>query len=261
MVAALVDSRPAGVGDVASDLAIALDPTLILERMGMDADPWQAQLLRSNKKRILINCHRQSGKSLAAAVLAVHTAVYQPRSLVLLVSRALRQSQEVFRKCLDAYNALNHAAPPEAESALRLELENGSRIISLPGTEETIRGYSGVTLLIIDEASRVKDTLYKSVRPMLAVSGGRLIAPSTPYFTRGWWFEAWRSSEPWERYEVLATECARIEPAFLEEERRTLGEAWFNQEYLCEFVDAQTQAFRREDIDRAFEEEVEAWQL
>jgi hypothetical protein len=47
----------------------------------------------------------------------------------------------------------------------------------------------------------------------------------------------------------------------LAEERRTLGEWWFEQEYMCRFLDAETQAFRREDIDRAFEEEVQAWEL
>ena len=43
--------------------------------------------------------------------------------------------------------------------------------------------------------------------------------------------------------------------------QRVIGEFWYRQEFLCEFLDAETQAFRREDVDRAFEEEVEAWQL
>jgi hypothetical protein len=56
-----------------------------------------------------------------------------------------------------------------------LTLSNGARIIALPGKEETIRGFSGVTLLVIDEAARVLDDLYQACRPMLAVSGGRII--------------------------------------------------------------------------------------
>src|SRR5262249_31837391 len=135
------------------------------------------------------------------------------------------------------------------------------RIVALPGKEETVRSFSGVRLLVIDEAARVPDALYLSVRPMLAVSAGRLVALSTPYGARGWWFEAWRSDEPWERCEVAATACPRISPAFLEEERRTLGEWWYRQEYGCEFMDAQTAAFRREDVERAFRDEVEAWAL
>ena len=45
------------------------------------------------------------------------------------------------------------------------------------------------------------------------------------------------------------------------EERRSMGEWWFAQEYGCEFLDAETQPFGREDVERAFEEEVEAWAL
>jgi hypothetical protein len=142
-----------------------------------------------------------------------------------------------------------------------LELGNGSRILSLPGKEGTIRGYSGVSLLVVDEAARVPDTLYFSVRPMLAVGNGRLIALSTPFGTRGWWYEAWRSNEAWERYTITAKQCPRITSEFLEEERRTLGEWWFRQEYFCEFLDSETQAFSRELIERAFYDGVETWTL
>ena len=135
------------------------------------------------------------------ALLAAHTALYDPGALVLLLSPTQRQSHELFRKALDAYRAIPTAIPIVQESALRLELANGSRIVCLPGKEETVRGFSGVRLLAVDEAARVPDALYYSVRPMLAVSGGRLVALSTPFGTRGWWYDAWGSDEPWERYQ------------------------------------------------------------
>jgi hypothetical protein len=245
----------------ATDLAMALDPARIMGAIGLTADPWQAKLLRSDSPRLLLNCARQTGKSKVIAALAVHTALYRPPALILLLSPSLRQSQELYRKVASFYSVLAGQAPAEAESTLRLELQNGSRIISLPGNETTIRGYSGVALLVIDEAARVADDLYASVRPMLAVSGGRLAALSTPFGTRGWWYEAWRSAEPWQRYEVPATDCARIPPDFLAEEKRNLGEWWYRQEYFCDFLDAQSSAFRREDIDRAFAQRIETWQL
>ena len=64
-------------------------------------------------------------------------------------------------------------------------------MVALPGNEMTTRGYSDVGLLVVDEASRVSDELYYSIRPMLAVSGGRLIALSTPWGARGWFHAAW----------------------------------------------------------------------
>jgi len=241
---------------IAADLALALDAVRLAERAGLVPDAWQAQVLRSTAPRQLLNASRQSGKSTVVAALAVHTAVYERDSLTLLLSPSLRQSQELFKKCLAVYRTLDQPVPPEAESALRLELANGSRIVSLPGTEGTIRGYSGVRLLAVDEASRVADPLYYAIRPMLAVSGGRLVALSTPFGTRGWWYEAWRSAEPWERYEVPATTCPRIPAAFLAEERASMGEWWYEQEYCCRFMDAQDAVFRADDITAAFSPDV-----
>ena len=246
---------------IAADLAHALDPVLLAHRAGVEPDPWQARALRSTAPRMLLNASRQSGKSTTVALMTVHTALYRPGSLCLMLSPTQRQSGELFRKAKGLYGALGHAERPLEETALSLRLANGSRILSLPGKEETVRGYSAVALLCIDEASRVPDALYMSVRPMLAVSGGRLVALSTPFGTRGWWYEAWRSDEPWERFEVPAEQCPRIAPDFLEEERRTMGEFWYRQEYGCEFLDALTQAFRREDVERAFREEAHTWAL
>jgi len=247
---------------IASDLARALDPVLLAEQVGIVPDPWQANVLRSMASRLLLNCSRQSGKSTITSILALHTALYTSGSLVLLLSPSLRQSGELFKKALGVYKDLGRPVAPESETALTLTLDNGSRIVSLPGSKDgNIRGYSGVNLLVIDEAAWVAESLYMSVRPMLAVSGGRMLALSTPHGTRGWFYEAWRGVEPWERYEVPATLCPRISPAFLAEEKRSMGDWWFQQEYGCTFSEAETQAFRREDVERAFREDLEEWDL
>jgi hypothetical protein len=245
--------------DLVEDFRRAIDPTQMALAAGITPDSWQSSFLRSQSDRILLNCSRQVGKSTTTATLATHTAIYEPNSLTLLLSPSLRQSQELFRKCLEVYRALDRPIPADAENALSLELESGSRIVSLPGKEGTIRGMSGVRLLIIDEASKVPDGLYKSVRPMLAVSNGRLVLLSSPFGTRGFFWESWKNRANWDYYEVPATQCPRITPEFLEEEKETLGEWWFEQEYMCRFLDAQTAAFRSEDIDRLIKPEVEVW--
>jgi len=209
---------------------------------------------------MLLNASRQSGKSTTVALLNVHTALYVPGSLCLMLSPTLRQSGELFRRAKQLMGWAKPDRMPE-ETALSLRLANGSRIVSLPGQESTVRGYSSVNLLSIDEASRVPDELYMACRPMLAVSGGRLVAMSTPFGTRGWWYEAWRSNDPWQRFEVPAERCPRISVEFLHEERRTIGEWWYRQEYGCEFLDAQSAAFTRDEIDRAFKEDIESWAL
>jgi len=238
---------------VARDLALALDPALLMEQAGFLPDHWQQQVLRSASKRQLLLCSRQSGKSTVIASMAMHEALYHAPCLILLLSRALRQSQELFRKVLDVYRALGETVEPEAETALGLELTNGSRIISLPGKEETVRSYSGVRLLVIDEASRVPDALYYSVRPMLAVSGGKLVCLTTPFGKRGFFYEEWEKGQGWERTKITADQCPRISKEFLAEELRTIGQWWYEQEYFCQFVETNDQFFSYASIQGAID--------
>src|ERR671916_2087683 len=195
---------------LSEDLWLALDRAAFARALGLEPDPWQERLLRSGSDRVLLNCCRQSGKSTMTAVIALHRALYHPGSLILCLAPALRQSQELFGKVLGFYRDLDRPILAQAERKLSLELENESRIVTLPGTEKTIRGFSGAALLIVDEASRVADELYFATRPMLAVSGGSLMMLSTPYGKRGMFYEEWSQGEGWECYEVPALECPRI---------------------------------------------------
>jgi hypothetical protein len=102
---------------------------------------------------------------------------------------------------------------------------------------------------IIDEASRVTDDLYATIRPMLAVSQGSLIAMSTPWGRAGWWFAAWHSDEPWERVFITAEQCPRISAEFLTEEKKAMPERFFRQEFFGEFLDTLDQVFRSEDLE------------
>lgn len=241
---------------LANDLSLALDPALLMQELGVAPDPWQQQFLRSKAQRQILLCTRQAGKSTTTSVIALHEALYTPDALVLLLSPSLRQSQELFRKVLTTYRSIP-TVPSRMESALRLELENGSRIVSLPGKEETVRGFSGVSLLIVDEASRVSDELYYSIRPMLAVSGGRLVCLSTPFGKRGFFFDEWQKGQNWERIKITAHDCPRISEEFLDEERNALGDYWFRQEYLCEFLETEDQVFSHDLIASAFSNDVE----
>jgi hypothetical protein len=215
---------------------------------GSDPDPWQIEVLRSDNPRILLNNCRQSGKSTVSAIAGLWEAIFRPPALILLVSASLRQAQELGKKLFDAYRALGKPVSAEAENRLSLELANGSRIVCLPAKEGTVRGFSGSRLIIVDEAARVPDNLYHAVRPMLAVSGGRLIALSTPFGKRGWWYDAWQNGDEWQRVRITAEQCPRISPAFLEEERRVLPWFVFQAEYMGEFLDAEFQVFRTEDV-------------
>jgi hypothetical protein len=206
-----------------------------MRKLGLEPDPWQTEVLETSHRRLLLNCCRQAGKSTTVAVLGLVEAIFVPGTRVLLLSRSHRQSTELFRIVIDYFLCLG--SPFLARrTAHELDLTNHSRIVCLPCKEETIRGYSDISLLIIDEAARVPDDLYRAVRPMLAVSGGRLICLSTPYGKHGFFWDAWANGgADWCRIEVPAERVSRIRPEFLAEERRALGESWFRQEYGCSF--------------------------
>lgn len=241
---------------VAQDLALALDRVAFARAVGIEEpDDWQEKLLRSESSRVLLNCCRQSGKSTTSAVLALHRALYFPGSLILCLAPALRQSQELFGKIAGGYRELDRPVPAEGERKLSLELENGSRIITLPGTERTVRGFSGAALLLVDEASRVADDLYYSIRPMLAVSGGSLVMLSTPFGRRGIFHEAWTGGSEWERYEATASDCPRISEEFLLEEQAALPARVYRQEYECSFEEEMGAVFSTEEIEGAFDDE------
>lgn len=267
------------MGGIFTTWACALDPVRFAHACGVTLDDWQRDVLLSTAPRLLMACSRQSGKSLVAALLALHTAVYTDGATVLCLSPSLRQSQELFRKVLTLLAQATSATsvsgvrgalsiPTVAETALTLTLTNHSRILALPGSAATVRGFSAVTLLILDEAAHVSAELYYSMLPVLAVSGGRLVLLSSCYGKRGIFWEAWREPAngepeliPWHKVRVPATQCPRIPAAFLAEQERIMGRWWFRSEYLAEFLDAHTAAFREEDIERAFSEDYQVWDL
>ena len=223
------------------------------ERLDFYPDETQARMVTSTANRGILNCTRQWGKSTISAAMAVHRAQCGPGSLVIVVSPSARQSGEFLRKAKAFAMKLGIKPRGDGANELSMLFPNKSRIVGLPGSEATVRGFSSVALLLIDEASRVPDPLYKAVRPFLAVGGGALWLMSTPFGKRGFFYEEWaHGGDRWERLEVPATQCPRIPKDFLEDERASMGDRWFRQEYLCEFEDTGGSVFNLDVVERAF---------
>jgi hypothetical protein len=234
------------------DISMELDPARLAARARIQLDPWQADVMRFSGRQLILNCHRQSGKSTVVALKALHAALYA-KALVLLLSPSLRQSKELFRKVTDIYRALDRPLPPTTDNSLELELAGGGRIVSLPGTEATIRGFSAPKLIIMDEASKIPGVLHTAVRPMLAVSRGTLALLSTPYGRRGFFHQEWTAGGPnWKRVLRTADQCPRITAEWLEEEKLHMEDWEFQQEYMCVFADTAGQFFSEAEIEAAF---------
>ncbi len=239
-------------------LAMALNADLWWQSVsGQTLDSWQKEFLTCSKDMLCLAA-RQSGKSWMSAVKSVHRALYYPNSLVLILSPSLRQSGELGRKCQDVCSWAR--LKTESESALQIQFSNRSRIINLPGTEATVRGYSAANLLIVDESARVPDELVYSVRPMLAVSNGQLIAITTPWIRAGWFYEAYSGeSQQWHRMKVTVDQNPRISAEFLEAERLAMPEAMFNAEYYCKWLDSNSSLFNESDILKCESESIAMW--
>jgi hypothetical protein len=245
--------------DLASDLICALDPVAFCkDRLGFTPDPWQARALSSTANSLALNCARQTGKSSTAGAKATHVAVYEPGSLVLLISPTLRQSRELFAKIMVFIKGLQPAEVLEEDNKSSCTLANNSRIVSLPGEPATARGFSAPRLIIEDEAAWVDDEMHVAIKPMLAVSRGQLWVMSTPFGQRGHFHDIWTNGGPsWERIKVAARECPRIDAAFLERERSQLGDWRFRQEYENQFVSTDDQLFGYDLIMSAFDDSVQ----
>lgn len=213
------------------------DPVLFAQdKLGFTPDEQQRAVLTAQNKRIIICASRQWGKSTVTAAKAIHHAWFHPNTLVLVLSPSERQSAEFIRKMEGFARSLGVKIKGDGDNPCSLLLPNGTRIVGLPGSEATNRGFSAPSLVLIDEAARVDDGLYFAIRPMLAVSQGQIILMSTPFGQRGFFYEEW-SKQPsdWLKISVPANQCKRIPAHFLAEELNRLSTRFFQQEYMCQF--------------------------
>jgi hypothetical protein len=129
-------------------------------------------LVRTGAEGEAVLCEREDiyGVSGGVAIRAIHQAVHCPGSLTIVAAPTERQSAESIRKAAGFLRKLDIRPRGDGDNKISLLLPNGSRIVGLPGDADTTRGFSNVSLLLIDEASRVPDEFYESLRPMLAAN-------------------------------------------------------------------------------------------
>ena len=242
----------------------ALSPLVFAQHiLGFQPDEHQARVLERaiDFRQIGLNCSRQWGKSTVAAVLAVWRLITQPNSTILIIGPSGRQSGETLKKVREFLSRLNLHTRGDGVNRNSIVLANASRIVGLPAKEDTVRGFSAVSLLIVDEASRVPDEVYLALRPSLAVSQGDIILLSTPRGRRGFFYRemtAEDTQQQWFRHTGAVTECKRIPEEFLAKER-SRGEAYYKQEYLCEFVESGRYLFDEALVNGMEKQDLDAW--
>jgi hypothetical protein len=243
--------------DLANDLALALSPDLLFEKcVGSSPDPWQSAVIDDGDwKKLLLNITRQGGKSTVGGVLALKEFLFNPGSTTVILSPSLRQSGDILRRVNHFYHRVSDA-PLTAESATRLESQTGSSILSLPASEQTIRGVPRVSLLILDECARIPRELIAAARPMQAIAkGARVLGMSTPDGMANYFADQWHKGIGWKRLQVTADDVTRISREFLAEQLAELGPQIFEQEFRGSFLTyASGQMFPTQLVEAAFDD-------
>ena len=244
-------------------VADMLEPEELMQRLGLEPDRHQLAILKSRRPRLLLNCCRQFGKSTITAVKAVHHAMTQEGATVLIGAPTERQAAELVDKCAGYLRKLEVEFQNDRRHRAGLVLrETGARILGLPNSESSTRGYAA-TFLIIDEAARVPDEVYTALRPTLAAAKAQDEAPlwllSTPGAAAGFFHGFATDPEgaaDFERFHFTVHDCARIGAATVEQLRRELPPEQFARECMAEFGATQGSMFAPAEIAGAVSKEV-----
>jgi len=134
-----------------AELERSLDPAARLHHwIGHEPDPWQIDAFTTQATEVALRVGRQAGKTSVLAARSVEE-LHIPESLTICVAPAERQAKIIAR---EIGRQLKRTELVITRSTLtELEMSNGARVVALPSTSDTIRGYPSVSCLIIDECA------------------------------------------------------------------------------------------------------------
>lgn len=269
------------------DIIMALDPASYLDSLGVDLFDWQRAVMRDTSTRIVIDGARQAGKSTIMSGIVCHKARFFPGSLSVILAPTLKQAKEDMGKVMafiardKAYPRLNKCNQEE------ITLSTGARILVLTATDDAARGFSNPDIILFDEASRIPDSVFNAVRPMITNNRrARIYEISTPKGKKGFFYRHFHT-QSWSRYRVRAPYYPVETPQGLTlldykwdlsydkpgvhfffsprhydrdeqlEALEQMQKRQYDQEYGTDFVDAEDQVFAMELIRAAFDADVQ----
>jgi hypothetical protein len=199
-----------------SEVAYRIDPALWVRKvLGIEPQNWQEEFLRAPQgASILVLAARQAGKTSTAAWAMANAALFMPGSLSVVACPAQRQSAEAVRRVREA--VFKAGGKLEADNVYGLELTNGSRVLALPGSDDSIRGLTVDGWIVADEAARLSDDLIAALRPMRARRPeARLAMLSTAWSRADPFWMAWAGDDQsWIRLKATA-DTVHYDPKFL----------------------------------------------
>lgn len=241
-----------------SDLAMALNPTLLFEKVvGSAPDDWQADFLnvatQTDESKLLALIGRQAGKTRVTSVVAAYWACfdYAISPLTVIASGSLSQSQEVGRAVFNGIRSVVGAEGVKSENMTRLELRNGARVVCLP-CSDTVRGLSNARI-IADESQLLDESFFAALEPMGAVCKvPKFIVLGTATSRQTKFYQYW-SSNTFHTWERRSDQCPRISKKFLQEKRESLGDVLYGAEFECKWIQDGAQAIADDLLEAAID--------
>lgn len=245
------------------ELRWALSPVdWVQDEIGIELDAWQKTVMTTDAKRIILNCCRQAGKDEVIVCKSLHNFVFKKDFFTVVGSIKFDLSKEMIKRIKRYYDKLDFAPPLVSENLTTLESDIGSRILAISGDQEKNRGLASVNYLVLNEAGLCSEDLLASTVPYVANVDGTIALLSTPHgLTQHFYPRIWFEEENWLKIQISGRDVPRFAPGFLEEQRRTLGEFRYNEEYCNMFLNPQECALAYIDINHLYSNEIEGWNL
>lgn len=208
---------------------------------------YQKEFFLNSKKRKIWISSRQVGKSFTIAGLLCYKALLKDNGLSLCVSVNSRSASEILKKCAqfaEAVKTLSDGKITYTASFDSIKFSNGSRVLSLPSTSDSLRGFSA-QCVCIDEAAFVwrLDEILQAIGPTLTRDpNAELVLTTTPAGKNGDFYDLYQRSLDDDSWYVQTTTIHDAIAAGLKVDLDALhtlcpDEDVFKQEYECCFSD------------------------
>jgi hypothetical protein len=229
------------------------DPVdFVTATLGYTLDPMQAEIVRSQARKIILLMGRRCGKTFATAAKVAHFALKNPGADTLVFAPTEDQSRELLNYVRSMYWAAGIPFKGQSSRSLYIELPNRSRIKAIATIREAnVRGFTP-RLVVMDEAAAISDDIYNAITPMLGIHNPAIILLSTPRATQGYFYRSWISDDPWQRFISTTVDCPRYSREHIEWERRNKSEHEFRRELMCEFQQVDGACFLEDLVKSAF---------
>ena len=188
---------------------------------------------------------RQWGKSLLGQNLLLYWLLQKPNQKGAWISPIYNQAKKVFQELSDASNSIIQQSN---KAELTIKFINGSTLQFLSSERaDSVRGFS-FNYMVVDEAAYVNERGFETaILPTLTAIGKKCLIISTPK-SKNWFYKYYlkgiNDSIEYISFRGKSTDNPYIDQSFIAEQRLSLPNDIFRQEYEAEFTDAGSEVFR-----------------